>query len=622
MIAIPLAVLLIAGLLLNVLRMRGRATALSALGAPGDAPERSPDGAERSQGGDDGLRFLVAEGVVLDEESRLAAIAHARRHDVDLVDLVPRTLPAAAARDLVRHMSPPDAQGPDNGRGPGAALLVTADVLERAEADVPDTISPPDLIVLARRLKQFARDRDSLVVSPTLRPAPGDLERRRSRLRASGTIVPIDLALAAIPFALLVVEAFVSWPLALACLAVYCLQPYLVFAGTALRPSGLHLAALGRPLYEPYVWVRTATSRWTSETDQRDAAMRTDARPNYEAELAKGVERFLEARRDTCPWCEADDLSVMLRGKDLVYHKPGDFTLERCGACGHIFQNPRLTPDGLDFYYRDFYDGIGAATAETIFTTSSHDYLGRARMLESAATPKRWLDVGAGHAHFCAAAREVWPDTVFDGLDWGAEIEEAVRRGWIERAHRGMFTDLADEIQGVYDVVSMHHYLEHTRSPFAELDAAARVLPPGGHLLIELPDPEWRLGRLFGRYWVPWFQPQHQHMMPIGNLKRALADRGLTPVAEERAAAHQGNDFVLAAYQWFAHLAPDRNLPWSAKRRTATWRVWRGLVWTVGVPAVLTGLLLDHTFGALASRRTGTGNAYRVLARKDDPADG
>lgn len=610
MIAIPLAVLLIAGLLLNGLRLRSRAAALTRIEAPGDA-----------SGGDEGHRFLTADGVVLDDESRRAATAHALREGDDVLDLVPQALPFTAARDLVRHMSAPDARNPGNGRGAGTALLVTSDVLERAETTVPDAISTPDLIVLGRRLKQYARDRNALAVAPALRPAPGDLERRRSRLRAGGTIVPIDLALAAVPFALLVVEAFLSWPLALGCLAVFCLQPYLVFAGTALRPRGLHLAALGRPLYDPYVWVRTATSRWTSETDRRDAAMRVDARSYYDAELAQGVERFLEPRRETCPWCGADDLSVLVRSEDLVYHKPGKFTLERCAGCGHIFQNPRLTPAGLDFYYRDFYDGIGAANAETIFTTASHDYHSRARMLRPVATPKRWLDVGSGHAHFCAAAREVWPDTAFDGLDMGDEIEEAARRGWIEHAHRGMFPDLADEIKGVYDVVSMHHYLEHTRAPFAELDAAAKVLPPGGHLLIELPDPEWRLGRLFGKYWVPWFQPQHQNMMPIGNLKQALLDRGLTPVAEERAAAHQRNDFVLAAYQWFARLAPDRTLPWTPGRRTAPTRVWRGLVWTVGVPAVVTGLLLDNTVGAWISRRTGTGSAYRVLARKDDPAD-
>ncbi len=606
MIGIALAVLLIAGLLLNGLRLRGRAAALPLLPAP---PAHGPTAG--------GLRAVVAEGAALGDAP--AAEAYASARDLDILDLVPRDLHVTAARDLLRHLSPPSAKGPGNGLGPGAAVLVRPSVLERAEVAVPETISTPDLIGLARRLKHYARGRHALAVAPGLRAGADDLARRRSRLRAAGVIVAVDQTLALVPYALLVVTAFVSWPAALAALAVFCLQPYLIFAGTPLRPRGLHLAALPRPLYEPYVWVRTAAGRWRSAADERSAAARAEARPYYDAELAQGVERFLEPRRETCPWCGSGALSVLLRSPDLVYRKPGTFTLERCGDCGHTFQNPRLTPDGLSFYYRDFYDGIGAATAEIIFTTSSHDYLARARMLPYA--PKRWLDVGSGHAHFCAAAREVWPDTVFDGLDQGAEIEEAARRGWIAHAHRGMFPDLAGALQGDYDVVSMHHYLEHTRDPYLELDSAAKILPPGGHLLIELPDPEWRLGAMFGRYWMPWFQPQHQHMMPIANLKRALAERGLTPVAEERAEAHQHNDFVTATYLWFAGLGPDLTLPWSARRRTPALRVWRGVVWAVGAPCLVAAYLLDRTAGGVVARRTGTGNAYRVLARKAGVAD-
>ncbi|MGI5328471.1 methyltransferase domain-containing protein [Actinomadura nitritigenes] len=603
MTGIALAALLIVGLLVNGLRLRGRAAALPVLPA-GDSPGVP-------------LRAVVAEGVALDDATRRAASAYAAQRGDDIVDLVPRDLPVTAARDLVRHMTPLGGNGPGNGLGPGSALLIVPGVLDRAEIKEPPAISTPDLITLARRLKHYTRDRSGLIVAPALHAAPDDLSRRRARLRAAGTITPIDQTLALVPYALLVAEAFVSWQLALACLAAYCLQPYLIFAGTALRPRGLHLAALPRPVYEPYVWVRTMAGRWVSETDRDAARTREGARQYYDRELNRGVERFLEPRRKTCPWCGSGGLSVRLRSQDLVYRKPGTFTLERCGSCGHVFQNPRLTPEGLDFYYRDFYDGIGAASAETVFTISSHDYLARARMLRPVATPKRWLDVGSGHAHFCAAARQVWPDTVFDGLDQGAEIEEAARRGWIAHAHRGSFLDLAGEIQGVYDVLSMHHYLEHTRDPDLELDAAARILPPGGHLLIELPDPEWRLGRLFGKYWMPWFQPQHQHMMPIGNVKQALSDRGLTVIAEERATAHQRNDFVTAAYLWFNGLAPDPTLPWSGMRRTAAQRMWRGIVWTVGVPVLLLGLLIDRTASPVVARRTGTGNAFRVLARKD-----
>src|SRR5207237_653225 len=83
---------------------------------------------------------------------------------------------------------------------------------------------------------------------------------------------------------------------------------------------------------------------------------------------------------------------VHLRSRDLLQHKPGRFTLARCRACRHIFQNPRLSLAGLDFYYKDFYDGIGEAGMEFIFGYGVAPYLARARMMKAArelAPPKR-----------------------------------------------------------------------------------------------------------------------------------------------------------------------------------------------------------------------------------------
>src|SRR5437763_9307414 len=139
------------------------------------------------------------------------------------------------------------------------------------------------------------------------------------------------------------------------------------------------------------------------------------ARPYYQAQLAAGVERFFEPRRTSCPWCECANLSIRLRTPDLLQRKPGRFTLEQCRTCRHIFQNPRLTPAGLDFYYRDFYDGLGEEQTKAVFNTAgqSQSYRGRAEMLKRFTTPRAWLDVGAGHGHFCRLAREIWPDTVF-----------------------------------------------------------------------------------------------------------------------------------------------------------------------------------------------------------------
>ncbi len=339
-------------------------------------------------------------------------------------------------------------------------------------------------------------------------------------------------------------------------------------------------------------------------------------RPYYQAALAGGVDRFLEPRRDTCPWCGSTDLSIRLRASDLVQRKPGLFTLEECSTCRHVFQNPRLTPAGLDFYYRDFYDGLGREMVEKAFTAAERCYRGRVDMVKRFTTPSSWLDVGAGYGHFCRLAREVWPDAVFDGLDQSVSVEEAQRLDRIDHSYRGEFVALADELAGRYDVVSMHHYLEHTREPLAELDAVAKVLPAGSHLLIELPDPESFFGRILGRWWMSWFQPQHQHMMPVGNVVQALTDRGFATIAVERGAAHQGGDLFLGLALALMAVAPDPRLPWLAAAPTRWRQIRHSVVSAMGRPLLVGAYALDSLLYRVV-RRTRGGNAFRVLARKD-----
>ena len=290
--------------------------------------------------------------------------------------------------------------------------------------------------------------------------------------------------------------------------------------------------------------------------------------------------------------------------------------LEECHDCGHIFQNPRLSLEGLDFYYRDFYDGMGDEQLESVFSSDDSSYRGRVDLVAAHARPKRWLDVGAGHGHFCLIASDVLPETRFDGLDLSEGILEAERRQWIERAHVGLFPDVADDLRGAYDVVSMHHYLEHTRDPGAELDAAATVLEPGGHLLIEVPDPECRYGRLLGWMWGPWFQPQHQHFVSAANLVAMLGDRGFTVVAQERDTPHQPVDLAFAGLLLTNRVAGPPARPWRVTPSLPA-RIRRSACFTLMAPVLVIALLVDRAIAPLVRRRPGGSNTYRLLARKD-----
>nr|WP_307822050.1 class I SAM-dependent methyltransferase [Streptomyces flavofungini] len=364
------------------------------------------------------------------------------------------------------------------------------------------------------------------------------------------------------------------------------------------------------------------------QTDERRAACL--------ARLAEGTARFHEPRRDDCPWCGSTRLRVRLRTADLIQRKPGGFTLERCEDCAHTFQNPRLTPEGLDFYrlgsarqdlgHRDFWrqdlrPGPGGGAAALLARAGS----GRARRLAGVRTlgridePESWLDVGTGRARFPGAAKDVLPYTAFDGLDTDPGLAEAVRRGRIEEAHRGRLTDLAEDLAGRYDVLSMVHYLQRRPDPRAELAAARTVLRPGGHLLIEAPDPECRSARLLGKWWASYRQPRHPHFVPLANLCRELDELGFTVVDVDRRAPHVPSDLTTACALVLNRLLPVADVPWRAQTPSALRLGLRRTAWRAATPLLALAYAADLLLAPVLTR-TGCGNAYRVIARREAEA--
>ncbi|MGW1993468.1 methyltransferase domain-containing protein [Embleya sp. NPDC001921] len=603
----------------RTLRRRLRALPVLPVGPPPPAlPADRPVGA---------WTCVTALGVHPDESTVRAAVGHAEHTGLLLLDLVPGDLPADELLTLLGRLDPDRVRRDPlaRGRGAGHALVVRDDVLRRAAVPAADLVDldQPGLIELTARLRPFAALETGHAVAPELTATPPDPALRKRRLRAEGVPVWPNL-IGRLGEAAAYTGACVTTPFwgALVFLVMWA-QPYAVVAGLSpVRPRDLGRATALRPFLAGWRWVRAVLGPRPdrAHTPAMDPAA---LRPEYARGVAHGLGAFFEERRETCPWCGSDRIGVHRRIGDHLQGKPGRFTLERCRDCAHVFQNPRLSLAGLEYYYRDFYDGLGGPGAEALFGTMSRTYRARAELLRrhlpADTAPRAWLDVGTGHAHMCVVGRSVLPDTAFDGLDLGDGVAAAERRGWIRTGHRGQFPDLADDLAGGYDVVSMHHYLEHTRDPFAELDAAAKVLVPGGRLLIELPDPRCWYGRLLRGLWLPLFQPQHQHLMPRRNLEDALNARGFTVLAHETGRAHQGNDFTGAVSQALTALGPNPTMPWIAAGPTPWRRARRAALVVLSVPCFVVAVLLDAV-GFLLARAAGdhgASNAYRLLARKD-----
>jgi SAM-dependent methyltransferase len=585
-------------------------------GVPGDHPGR-----------DEAAVLSIVGSTGLDDRTLAATIEVMEASGARVVDLVPGDLPAERALRLLRRVDPQRLHT-DPMAAPGGAhehVVLHPSVARRMEGGRSAQLDRAEMVRRTRSAQRHAPTLADLRVAPRLRTTdltPADRWRELEELTAFAhpffALAPGAVALRGAQLVGLTAGVLVSPPAGLAVLAAWSLAPLLVFAGRRpgpgrddgiggpLHPPGLVTASVGRL---PRAWVDLVRTVRAGRRRGRAEAARRSRRP---LAATPSSEELMQPRRDDCAWCGARGLAAVLDTTDLVQHRPGTFHLDRCTACGHVFQNPVLTEKGLDHYYDEFYEGIGQEGWEFGFARMTAAYQGRLETVLRRTRPEAWLDVGAGHGHFCLHARQAMPGTRFDGLDISSPVEEAQRRGWVDTAYRGIFPDLVDTLPRIYDVVSMHHYLEHTLDPRRELAAAAKLLRPGGHLMIEVPDPESPWARRLGRFWSNWGQPQHLHLLPCANLVAALEGEGFDVVSTERGAANLGGDLTLATTLFVQSHSRSPHMPWHPAPSRAQ-RVWRLALAAAAVPVVGLAVLGD----AVKDARIGPdqiGNAYRVVA--------
>ncbi|MCL9761474.1 class I SAM-dependent methyltransferase [Frankia sp. AiPa1] len=593
-----LAIVVCVGLIANAMRLRGRLRRLETIPASGRPVDPHHE-------------FLVAAGVRLTDGARRAASYHASRDQLDVLDLIPADLTVERALDVARMVDTrtyrTDRCVP--GRGAFQALLVRSEILDLARITPREDFDPVELVDLTERLKLFASDSTDLAVLPGLRAARDDAAMRA---RVQQRVYRFTRRYQLFPFVPQVATGIglhYNQAAGLAALALFWFQPFVVCAGRVpLSPRDLIRSPLVRVLggvlfvIDSVRAARTQSARAAAakaaglpaDPAKHAARARTAAsRDTYHREVRAGLDRFQRYERDDCPWCGSTELSVRLVAPDMLLRKPGEFQLDHCEHCGHVFLNPPLNAAGREFYERDRYDGLRADVGEHVLASIARDRRGQVAAVRPFVLPHTWLDVGSRHGHVPNAAREMWPGTVFDAADTSSRLAEGLRRGWIDHAYRGWLSEIADVVAGYYDVISMFGYLEGCEDPSAELDAVTKALPTGGHLLCELVNAECVQARLLGRFWSGWAIPERAHFIPVDNLLAALADRGLRPVLV-RFAAPRGPGELTLALRFAVNAIAPRPMPWlrgaAGPVATASW----ALMMTVVSPLLALARVVDR----------------------------
>jgi SAM-dependent methyltransferase len=569
----------------------------------------------------DEYQLITAPGVEVPQDVLWRTAQWADDEGVLVIDLVPQSLPTQRILALLHQAHPIDyAQHPFvKGVTAGFAVLVHTSVLERCtQPDYKEEQSHYQRYIawinFARSLKRYAPWASALVFAKGWEYReilPQDASERRAVLKhLYGP--SFDHAKWAVPFVILslIYCFYSSFFTGLGLYLLWAIQPILILTPQSFESSWLKYVIL-RPIMDLKAWVDQLGAHAPHDHEVIDPS---HLKEHYQTQIESGLDQFFETRVEHCTLCQSSSLIQHIQVADQYQGKPGTFTLEKCESCEHIFQNPRLSLAGLNFYYEDFYDGLGEDGMDMIFGASEISYRQRVSMIRAYGSPQRWLDVGGGHGHFALIARHLLPQTSFDVLDLSESVEIAQQRRWCDQGIRGLFPECAPNLVDQYDGISMSHYLEHTLDPVAEVQAAAQVLGEGGLLMIEVPDPECRLGHYLKGFWLPWFQPQHLNLVPAKNLEKILNSHNFEVLALDRSQAHQSVDFFFAALILAQRLAPDHTRPWSTERGKI-YPLWRFLVILACLPLFILGTVIDRTLRPLFTRPTWS-NTYRILARK------
>ena len=187
------------------------------------------------------------------------------------------------------------------------------------------------------------------------------------------------------------------------------------------------------------------------------------------------------------------------------------FRIERCPSCDLGQTLPQ--PADLGPYYGAQYHGGRHGVTDRLCMKR------RLGFVAEVAAPGRLLDFGCGDGGFIAAANAAGWDAA------GVEMRPDHARA------KGLTVfEQIEQAPGAFDVITLWHSLEHVAAPRATVERLLKLLKPGGHMIIAVPNRASWQARLFGRRWFHIDVPRHLfHFTPTA-LRRLLERQGLTPV--------------------------------------------------------------------------------------------
>ena len=235
-----------------------------------------------------------------------------------------------------------------------------------------------------------------------------------------------------------------------------------------------------------------------------------------------------------CPLCFHEAASGLFQSRDRVHGLPGVFTVFQCHRCSAVFYLPRLGDQELASYYPEIYGRYRVSRS-----LDKRSYRGIRRfILENhygypslkggdPSQAKKWialflslfmakdaiphrgegkfLDIGCGGGSYLYRLKQ-WGWNVYGVEPSGTGAAQAQSLGL--NVHHGQIQD-ARFPDSFFDVVRLHHVLEHLTDPRGTFREIKRVLKADGLVYITVPNTRSLNFWLFGENWYGLDIPRH-----------------------------------------------------------------------------------------------------------------
>lgn len=236
-----------------------------------------------------------------------------------------------------------------------------------------------------------------------------------------------------------------------------------------------------------------------------------------------------------CNFCGSDNTKFLYETKDRMIRRNDQkkFNIVVCKNCRLAYLNPQPEWEDLEYFYGDTY-----YTNAQIGNNKKSAIYNLIRKIKRAVIgpykPKFWnfkkengnfLDIGCGNGAYESYLIKDNSGWEFYGVEPNKNSFQVAKNIEGFKVFNGNLKQ-ADYPADFFDVILMSHSLEHLSDPMLSLKECYRILKPGGHLVVNVPNFNSLARRFFGKYWFHLDAPRHLFHFTPNVLEKMMEKSG------------------------------------------------------------------------------------------------